>query len=67
MSESTTFTKRFNDGRIITVRYEDRSEIKDKILSEKKHQDEKYERTFSKDTQAVAEAFADLCTTLEWD
>ena len=67
MSECIEITRRFSDGRIVTVNYSNPIEKDSAIESEKKHQDDKYQSTFSCETKAIIEGFVDLCSTLEWD
>lgn len=67
MNECIEITRRFSDGRIVTVSYSDPNEKRKAIEDEKKHQDEKYESVFSNQAKAIMEGFADLCSTLEWD
>lgn len=66
MGGTIEITRRFPDGRIITVNYSDPIEKDIAIESEKKHQDDKYQKSMGHTSKAIREAFEDLCSTLEW-
>ena len=67
MSESIEITRRFSNGRVVTVKCTDENSLDKAIESEKKHQDDKYERAIHGNTRSIMEAFTDLCNSLEWN
>jgi glutamate mutase epsilon subunit len=70
------FTKKYADGRIVSVSYENNpkyyeagpSNKRDAIKMEKKHQDIKYYNALQTASEEEAlEAYIELCKTLEWN
>lgn len=66
-NESITVTRRYADGRMVTATYSNEISKDTALTNEKKHQDEKYQERFSAKTEAIIDAFVDLCKTMEWD